>query len=153
MRVHAWLWLILLAIGFVGGPSHAASVAFGSASANTLSATITPDAADIDTSVSVWMGAVYQGALFLRNGTAWELYTGGPFPVAIRDQKLIASTPVTVVDQIDISPLVGLELYVGYGLSVADMLNSPGKMAKIHTVSVSVPVPVPEPESESDHHH
>lgn len=148
MRVLARL-LLILAIGIVAGPSHAASVALGTASANTVSATIAPDAADIGTLVSVWMGAVYQGALYLRNGTAWEPYAGGPFPVAILGQTLFPSTTVTVVDQIDISALVGLELYVGYGSSVADMFNSPGKLAKIHTVSEPAPAPAPE----SDHHH
>jgi hypothetical protein len=41
---------------------------------------------------------------------------------------------IDVVDQIDISNLVGLQIYVGFGKSWNDMWTTPGKLALIYTV-------------------
>lgn len=110
------------------------SVSLRSASSTSVLAQITPDPLDVGTTADVWMGALFQGSFFLRNGNSWLPYAGGDYPVAISKQVLSASTPISVVDQIDIASLVGLEVYVGYGTSVQDMVNAPGKLAKIYTV-------------------
>jgi len=133
------LWRFLLAtsigISVFAAPARAASIVLGQATYDTVTASIRPDAADIGSTANVWMVAVYGGLVFIRGGPAgWAFYGGGGLPVAIPNQVLTASTPVTVVDRLDISSLIGLDLYVGYGRTEWDMFTSPGKLAKIHTV-------------------
>jgi len=125
-----WLALTLSALP---ASAQAAEILLSGASATNVTAIIAPDAVDVGSTVNVWMGAVYRGTLYMRNGSQWGAQASGSLPVAF-STRLSASTPVTVVDQIDISGLVGLDLYVGYGSSEPDMLASPGKMSKIYTV-------------------
>jgi hypothetical protein len=131
--------LSIFAIGMVAISAHAASVVLNTTSSNSVTATITPDANEIGKSVNVWMGALYQGVLFLRSGTTWTPYRTGSLPVAISGQTLSTSTPVTVVDQLDISGLRGLDIYVGYGTSEQTMLSSTGHLAKIYSVPLTKP--------------
>ena len=114
--------------------ARAAEITLTSASATQVIAKIAPDVADVGKPASVWMAASYGGALYLRKGANWTLYSGGALPAAL-STPLSAATPVTVVDGIDLSGLPGLDLYVGYGSNEQDMLNSRGKLAKVHTVT------------------
>ncbi|MBV8465287.1 MAG: hypothetical protein JO218_05015, partial [Burkholderiales bacterium] len=111
-----------------------ASITLGTVSSSNITATIVPSAADVGSTQTVWMGAIFQGTLYLRNGTAWQPYTGGNYPVAIQSQPLAASTTINVVNNLDISGLIGLQLYVGFGTSQMDMFTAPGKLALIYTV-------------------
>ena len=133
------------------GSAYAASVALGQASAAGISATITPDTTESG-SLNVYMGALFNGQWFLRNGAAdWRPLGTGALPVA-GQISAAGAQPVSVsVTNLDISALVGLEVYVAYGLAEADLLK-PGHLAKIHTVaaatgggtgsgSVSAPLP------------
>jgi len=131
---------IVISVLFVT-PTHAASIALGQATADRVTAIIGQDAADVNASANIWLGAVYATTLYLNDGASWVPYTGGPFPIA-RSVTLSASQSVTVVDHIDISGLEGLQLYVGYGVDEQDMLTSPGKLAKIYTVTTPEEVPV-----------
>lgn len=131
---------LVAAIGIFAAPVQAASVTLTAASATSVTASIAPDASDVGKPANIWMGAIFQGVLYLRDGSTWTRHSGGPYPVATSIGKLLASNPVTVVDQLDISALAGLDLYVGYGASEQDMLSSPGKLAKIHTVPATAEV-------------
>lgn len=128
--------LIFLSGLFIA-PAHAASIALGQATADWVTATIEPDAADIGTPASIWLGAVYGTTLYLNDGVSWVPYTSGTLPIA-KSVTLSASLSITVVDHIDISGLAGLQLYLGYGVDEQDMLTSPGKLAKIYTVDPCV---------------
>ena len=127
---------IVISVLFVT-PTHAASIALGQATADRVTAIIGQDAADVNASANIWLGAVYATTLDLNDGASWVPYTGGPFPIA-RSVTLSASQSVTVVDHIDISGLTGLQLYVGYDVDEQDMFTSPGKLAKIYTVDSCV---------------
>lgn len=126
--------LAALAFWFCAADAQAAVITLDTVSGSSATATLSPDPGDVGKPADIWMGAVYQGTLYIRDGSTWVRHAGGPLPVAIRGQTLAAATPVTVVEQIDFSGLPGLDIYVGYGTSEQDMLTSPGKMAKIYTV-------------------
>jgi hypothetical protein len=83
---------------------------------------------------NVFIGAMLSGHLFLRGAgtTNWSEYTGGPLPVAA--EITLSSSPANVVvTNFDISFLHGVDVYVGYGNSLVDLLI-PGHLAKIYTV-------------------
>ena len=128
---------LIVISGLFVTPAHAASIALGQATADRVTAIIEPDAADVNASANIWLGAVYGTTLYLNDGANWVPYARGPFPIA-KSVTLSASQSVTVVDHIDISGLEGLQLYVGYGVDEQDMLTSPGKLAKIYTVDSCV---------------
>ena len=131
--------LLAAALWSCAGPLQAASIGLTGASAMAVSATIVPDAGDVGKPAHIWVGALFQDVLYMRSGKTWTRYSSGPLPVAISGQTLFASTLVSVVEQMDISALAGLELYVGYGASEQDMRSAPGKLAKVYTVSAATP--------------
>ncbi|MBV8467582.1 MAG: hypothetical protein JO218_16705 [Burkholderiales bacterium] len=111
-----------------------ASITLSAVSTNGVTATITPDVLDVGDTQSVWMGAIYDGILYLRNGNSWQPSTSGSYPAAIPAQKLAASNTIDVVDNLDISGLDGLQLYLGFGKDQNDMLTTLGKLALIYRV-------------------
>jgi hypothetical protein len=115
-------------------PAYGGSVVFNQVTKDAVTATIQPDAADVGRSVNVWMAAKFQGVLYLRDGNVWIAYRSGPYPVAMRDVTLSASTPITVVRGMDVTRLSGIQIHVGYGVSEQDMLTSPGKLAALNPV-------------------
>ncbi|TRZ57195.1 MAG: hypothetical protein D4S02_13950 [Rhodocyclaceae bacterium] len=122
---------------FCAGSANAASVALGQASATGISATITPDSTESG-SLNVYMAVLFNGQAFLRKGASddWRPLGSGALPVA--GQFLAAGAqPVSIsVTNLDVSAFVGLEVYVAYGLTEADLLRA-GHLAKIHTVVAS----------------
>lgn len=110
----------------------AASVALGTASAAGVTAIVKPDAAEIGVTTNVYIGAVWNGVLIMRNGGTWVQSWAGPLPVALSNIYLSASHAVSVVD-FDIASLTGLDVYVGYGGNEAS-LYLPGHLAKIYSV-------------------
>jgi hypothetical protein len=114
--------------------AYGGTVVFNQVTKDAITATIQPDAADVGRSVNVWMAANFQGAWYLRDGNAWTSYQSGPYPVAMRNITLSASTPITVVRGMDVTALSGIQIYVGYGVSEQDMLTSPGKLASLNPV-------------------
>ena len=111
-----------------------ANIVVGSVTSTYVSAIITPSPPDVGSTAKVWMGAIYNGTLYLRNGTSWLPYTGGAYPMAIQAQSLTAKTLVNVAEGVDVSHLPGLQIYVGFGSNQQDMLTTPGKLALIYTV-------------------
>jgi len=102
-----------------------------------LSASITPEAGETGVK-NVYIGVLYQGNMYLR-GTAtgdWRAYTSGTFPVAGQINLSSGTTTVTIAD-FDISSLVGLDVYVGYGVNDAD-ISTRGHLAKVYTVPTPV---------------
>jgi hypothetical protein len=121
----------------------AAEVALGQAGPNGVSALITPDPAEIGSTVKVYMAAKLGPNMFLRVGNQWQPYHGGPLPVAVESLTLAASNQVVVAD-FDISNLAGLEVYVAYGANEAEIFAKPGHLAKVHTVGAPAPQPPPQ---------
>jgi hypothetical protein len=111
----------------------AASVVLGQAGASGVSAIISPDPGEIGRAANIWMGGVLNGTLYLRNGpSTWAEYRGGPYPIALTSAALPSTLQVSIVN-IDISSLPGLDVYVGYGSTEADLSLS-GHLAKVYTV-------------------
>ena len=109
----------------------AASVSLGQAGAGGVSAIITPDPAEIGRPANIWIGAVLNGSVYLRDGpSSWAAYQGGALPVALTSAALPSSLEVSIVN-FDISSVPGLDIYVGYGSSVADLSLS-GHLAKVY---------------------
>lgn len=132
--------LMGLVSGLVANTALAASVSLGAANTAGVTAVIAPDAAEIGAPTNIYIGAVWNGMLFMRNGGTWTQQWTGSLPVALPDTSLSASKTVSVVD-FDIAGLTGLDVYVGYGGSEAS-LTLPGHLAKIYTVptqSSSIP--------------
>src|SRR5450759_5137761 len=111
----------------------AASVVLGQAGPGGVSAIISPDIGEIGRPANIWMGGVLNGTLYLRNGpSTWAEYRGGPLPIALTSAALPSTLQVSIVN-IDISSLPGLDVYVGYGSTEADLSLS-GHLAKVYTV-------------------
>ncbi len=111
------------------------AIALGKADASGVTATITPGSDEIGRDASVWMAAKLGDTLFVRHNmseASWAPYLGGKLPTALLLNNL--STPATVsVIESDISSFAGLEFYVAYGVTEAD-IQKPGHLEKIHTV-------------------
>jgi len=132
--------LMGLVSGLVANTALAASISLGAANTAGVTAIIAPDAAEINVPTNVYIGAVWNGMLFMRNGGTWIQQWTGPLPVALPNTSLSASQTVPVVD-FDIAGLTGLDVYVGYGGSEAS-LTLPGHLGKIYTMpapSSSIP--------------
>ena len=122
----------------LAGSACAASIVLGQATTAGITATITPDTAESG-SLNVYMGALYNGQWYLRNGAVdWRPMDTGALPVAGRISASGAQPVEVSVTTLDISSLVGLEVYVAYGLAEAD-IRLPGHFARIHTVPTTQP--------------
>ncbi len=118
------------------------SVVLGSAGVSGVSAIISPGSDFIGRPANIWMGGVLNGRIYLRDGPSnWVEYQGGPYPVALTSAALPSSLSVSVVD-FDISSLPGLDVYVGFGSTEADLSRS-GHLAKVYTVPQPPSVAVP----------
>lgn len=126
---------ILLAASF---SSQAASIALGQASSSGLTAIIKPDANESG-NAGIYIAAVYAGNVYFRGAKTndWSAYGGGSYPVAASASLVGSPLTITVVD-FDLAPLPGLDVYVGYGVTVADLAKA-GHLTKIYTVPASKP--------------
>ncbi|WP_374352566.1 DUF1501 domain-containing protein [Chitinimonas sp.] len=94
---------------------------------------VTPMPADVGKTVNIYIGALAGGSLYVRNGTAWVPSTAAVIPAAA---TIVAGSAFTVdiasLSVGDNANLAGVQLYVGYGVNQADMLN--GKIAYVGAV-------------------
>lgn len=135
--------LMMLFTSLIGAASNAGVVP-KDVSTTGVTVTVTPEPNDAcsTTVCMVWMGALYQGRWYLRDtNDNWQPYNGGPYPIA--GQVSLAGGPrdLQVFAGLDISGLSGLELYVGYGVSEHELLNTPGHLAKVFVTAPSLPSP------------
>src|SRR2546425_1024508 len=93
MRTTVCASAIFLAAATLPMSAYGAGVVFNQVTKDAITATIQPDAADVGRSVNVWMAANFQGAWYVRDGSVWTSYQSGPYPVAMRNITLSASTP------------------------------------------------------------
>ncbi len=128
--------LITLLFGvfaLISSTVQAAIISLGLADRNGISVTITPDAAE-NGMHNVYMVARYGDMLYARDGQSnWLPLGKGPLHIAER-VSLAGSKSVTLnVTTLDVSPLVGLEVYVAYGIDEA-AISRQGHLARIFTV-------------------
>lgn len=134
---------IVLAMFFVS--SSEASIVVGQAGTGGVTAVIAPPSNEVGVLTNIYMGAMLDGALFMRNGGSgsgvgeWAAYTTGALPIAVANLTLAADSQTIPVINVDLAALPGLAIYVGYGASEAD-LYSPGHLALIYTVPAAAAV-------------
>lgn len=126
--------LLFAAPGWISAQTiSAGTISLNRASSAGVSAAIIPAASEVGRTVNVWIGAVLGGRVFVRDGASnWVDYRGGALPVALRNVALAPSLPVAVTN-VDVSVLPGLEFYVGYGSTEAELFAG-GHLVKVHTV-------------------
>ena len=107
--------------------------------ARTVSATITPDAADLGKTGSIYVAVVIGKDLYFKTPTGWVLYTSGALP-AYKTGVALASTTVDLTDgkPLDLSGIKGATVYVGYGVgsgTLADTdLTAKSKYKMVYTI-------------------
>jgi len=107
--------------------------AAGPLSARTLSVTIQPVQAELGADRKIYVAAVLtDGSYYFRTSSGWEYYTSGGFPVYASGP--LATQTIQLLDgTLDLSGLVGTQIYVGYGTDDAEMLAN-SRYALVHTV-------------------
>lgn len=101
----------------------------GEITQQTLTANISPATGDIGKAGSEFVGAKLGGLLFLLNESGWVQYNEGDNPVAFLTGPL-AENVATLVSNVDLTPILGASVFVGYGLgstlaeSFADMFRA-----------------------------
>lgn len=98
----------------------------------TLQATIRPITADLNKIVNLYVAAKVGNQWYLRTNTDWIAWTGGPLPV-FGSVVAIPVISLTVGQSVDVSGLIGTEIYVGYGTNDADLLDQ-HKYGLIYTI-------------------
>lgn len=106
----------------------------GSARALTLDVRVEPDAATTGYPGNLYVAANLSGAWYFKTPAGWRAWTPGtPFPAYREGAPLTPQTIGVLAGEIDLSPLVGARIYVGYGTSESDMMAN-GRIALVHTV-------------------
>ena len=135
---HLWfITLLLLLMAVFNTPAIAAPTASFSAVASgptnklTLTGNIKIADADLGINGNYYLAVNFQQMLFFNDGARWVQYVSSPAPVFAK--AALADRSMEVVRNQDLTSLIGAEVYVGYGLSEADMLAN-NKFAKVYTV-------------------
>lgn len=89
--------------------------------ANALQALVEPAAADLGKSGNIYLAAQVGSLWYAHNGSQWQVWNGGILP-AYRSGPLTATT-LAISDNLAALDEVSLTVYVGYGLSLEDMLS------------------------------
>lgn len=129
-----WLPVLGSTLAMMSVPTFAASISLKQADVSGVVATIVPDAGDMNLPANIWIGAVYNGTLFMRGTaySAWSQHGEGALPIAQQVGSMPSSLEVMVAN-FDVSNLSGLDIYVGYGSTEGDLAKN-GHLAKIYTV-------------------
>lgn len=112
--------------GFGASPS-------GPLTARVLTATVQAASADVNRSRQVFVAAILGSQIFFRTAAGWQLWTGGSFP-AYFSGALPSQMTIPVLDgSLDVSGVVGAQVYVGYGTDGLEMLAN-NRYAGVYTV-------------------
>ncbi|MBS4097677.1 MAG: hypothetical protein KGZ83_12670 [Sulfuricella sp.] len=104
----------------------------GDLSAQTVIATINPASSDAGKNGSEFLAAQLGDMVFLYGAGGWVQYSGADSVVALSSGAL-ASHELTLLDNIDMTPLVGAQIFVGYGLgnSLAEAYDDMQKAGRL----------------------
>ncbi|MFA6314347.1 MAG: ice-binding family protein [Sterolibacterium sp.] len=130
----AILTLVTIAYGpatLAGALPAFSAVATGPTSNLTVTATLTMADADLGRSGNIYLGFNFDQQWIFHDGSGWVFFTGGEAPVYAAAP--LANRTIDVVRNVDLSGLVGGQVYVGYGLTESDMLTN-GKFGMVYTV-------------------
>ena len=73
---------------------------------------------------NIYVVAVYKGSLFANDGSSWVYWPGTGTLPAYATNVTLADQKVDVVKNIDLSQYSGLQVLVGYGTDVTDVVSS-----------------------------
>jgi hypothetical protein len=119
-------------------PGWSANIDLNRVADGEVTATIVPDEAEISSGSQLWMGAVFDGQLYLRDSQGnWQASRNGSYPSTSSLSALGPVNSVSVVNGVNIASLVGLDIYLGYGQDVGDMTGTSGHLSKIYTVTAA----------------
>jgi hypothetical protein len=138
LKQQSWLLIVPLLLATIyGNTTMAAQTASFSATGShttnnlTLSANVNIADADLGKNGNIYLGFLFKQTPYFSNGTSWAQFSGGALPVYATGP--LANRSIEVVRDVDMSPLIGGQLFVGYGLSESDMLAN-NKYAMVYTV-------------------
>lgn len=94
--------------------------------------------ADFGKTGNYYLGFFYQNQWNFNNGPGWVMWNGGVLPPYATE--LLANRNIVILRNVDISHLIGGQLYIGYGLSESDMLTN-NKYAMVYTVTADTDAP------------
>lgn len=109
------------------------AAASGPLSARRLVATIEPAAADVGSTRQIFIAALVGPNWYFLTPAGWQLNQGGAYP-AYATTTLNAKVDLPLLDgSLNLTPLAGTRVYVGYGRDAAEMLSA-GRYAMVHYV-------------------
>lgn len=142
LKKYSWhLFLSMLFLSSALSNAHAATAPSFSAQAsgtlNSLTLSVSVSIADSDIGKDGNYYIVYKSneAWFAHNGTQWVEYASGVLPTYATGA--LVSSSLVLAQDIDLSEIIGAQLYIGYGLTENDMLENE-KYALVYTVSQEV---------------
>lgn len=145
LRQQTWLMVLPLLLLLTYGSAAFATrtpvfsdITTGTTNNLTVAAGIKIDSADYGVSGHSYLGFNFQNTWIFHNGSDWVPWISGALP--IYSSGPIRNQTIEVVRDLDVSSLVGGELYVGYGLSENDMLTN-GKYGMIYHVTADTIAP------------
>ena len=105
----------------------------GPLTARKLSVTVRAASADVGAARQVFVAAIFGQLVYFRTPSGWQAWTGGGFP-AYYSGALPAQATIQLLDgSLDVSSLVGVQIYAGYGADASEMLAS-GRYSLVHIV-------------------
>lgn len=115
-----------------GGSSFSITgAASGPNSSTTLTANISVAAADSGLAGSLYVVALVPGgALYALSSGAWQPVTA---TIPAHSNVTLGSHQISILSGLDVSGMLGLQIYAGYGKDVSDMIAG-SKFAKVHEV-------------------
>jgi len=142
LKKYSWhLFLSMLFLSSVLSNAHAATAPSFSAQAsgtlNSLTLSVSVSIADSDIGKDGNYYIVYKNndAWFAHNGSQWVEYASGVLPTYATGA--LVSSSLVLAQDIDLSEIIGAQLYIGYGLTENDMLENE-KYALVYTVTQEV---------------
>lgn len=136
---HRWVALACALFALAAGPAWAGTIVAQSSTAvprPSLAVRVQPDAGEIGQPLNFYVGALFQGLIFIKSADAgWRVWTPGmPIP-AFQSATGAASHTINVLDgSLDVSAYAGAKVYVGYGRTEAEMLSTPDHLQRVYTV-------------------
>ncbi|HIJ81526.1 MAG TPA: DUF1566 domain-containing protein [Desulfuromonadales bacterium] len=118
--------------GMVGDGFDVLTTDSGTAKSLSLTASVKTGASDIGKPGKVFFVLVFMNNIFLHDGSKLVLYKGGDVPNFFNG-SLQAQTSLLSFSNLDLSGLVGLSLYGGYGTSIEEMLAA-GRFKQFYTI-------------------
>lgn len=137
-KPHLWFFALLLALtamfttqAMAAPTASFSAVASGPTSNLTLTGNIKVADADLGKNGNYYLGVNFQQMWFFNDGAHWVPYLSGAVPVYAN--AALVDRSIEVVRNLDVTSLIGADIYVAYGLNDTDMAAN-NKYAKVYTI-------------------